>query len=222
MSKKVIALATLGVVALVAIAVAVAWLFPVFKVNSVEFTGAVRTDTDIAEDVSGINVGDNLLRVDVAGAAQSIADLPWVKAVTVNRNPPSTVEIELTEREAVVFVNRADGDHIIDSEGLPIIIGEPPFGTVEVTGTSEDDPDVLPAVIDIVNTLSDHDPALKDAVASINAPDQFDVMLRLADGREIYWGSSEDNHAKAVAMSTVIKREGQQWNISSPSMVTVR
>lgn len=222
MSKKVITLVTLGVVALVAIAVAVAWLVPVFKVNSIEFTGAVRTDTEVAEEVSGIGSGDNLLRIDVAGAAQAIADLPWVKSVTVNRNPPSSVEIILTEREAVVFVSRADGDHIIDSDGLPIIIGEPPFGTVEVTGTSEDDPDVLPAVIDIVTTLGDYDPALKDAVASIDAPDQFDVMLRLTDGREIYWGSSEDNYAKAVAMSTVINRGGQQWNISSPSMVTVR
>lgn len=222
MSKKVITLVTLGVVALVAIAVAVAWLVPVFKVNSIEFTGAVRTDTEVAEEVSGIGSGDNLLRIDVAGAAQAIADLPWVKSVTVNRNPPSSVEIILTEREAVVFVSRVDGDHIIDSDGLPIIIGEPPFGTVEVTGTSEDDPDVLPAVIDIVTTLGDYDPALKDAVASIDAPDQFDVMLRLTDGREIYWGSSEDNYAKAVAMSTVINRGGQQWNISSPSMVTVR
>lgn len=222
MSRKVISVVVVVVVALAVIAGAVAWFVPVLKVESIEFTGATRTDTELAQDLSGINTGDNFLRVDATAAARAIVDMPWVDTVTVNRKLPSTVEIILEEREPAVFVRRADGDHIIDSEGLPIIIGTPPFGAIEVTGTREDDPDVLPAVIDIVNALNDYDPALKETVASIHAPDRFDVLLRLKDGREIYWGSSENNHDKAVAMSTVIKREGQYWNISSPSMVTVR
>ena len=73
-----------------------------------------------------------------------------------------------------------------------------------------------------IRSLLDENAQLKEQIATIDAPDRFDILLRLNDGREIYWGSSENNHDKAVALSTVIKREGQEWNISSPSMVTVR
>lgn len=222
MRKKVIAIVVSVVVVLVAILAAVAWFIPILKVESIEITGATRTDTELAEELSGISSGDNLLRIDATAAALAIADMPWVSSVTVNRKLPSTVEIDLSEREAAVFVNRADGDHIIDTDGLPIIIGAPPFGTIEVTGTREDDPDVLPAVIEALNAINDYEPELKGQIAAIDAPDRFDLLLRLDDGREIYWGSSENNHDKAVALSAVIKREGQEWNISSPSMVTVR
>lgn len=222
MSKKIIAAVIAVVVALMLIFAAVAWFVPVFKVNSVVVTGATRTDTEQAEELSGINHGDNFFRIDATQAALAIAEMPWVSSVTVNRQFPSTVEITLTEREAAVFINRADGTHVIDTEGLPVIIGTPPFGTVEVTGTSEDDPDVLPAVIEVINAIDAYQPELKKEIATVDAPDRFDILLRLNDGREIYWGSSENNHDKAVALSTVIKREGQRWNISSPSMVTVR
>lgn len=222
MSRKAIALITTAVVVLIAIAVAVAWFVPVFKVESIEINGAVRTDTEVAREVSGITAGDNLLRIDATGAAHAIAEMPWVASVTLNRKLPSTVDITLTEREAAVFIRRSDGDHIIDTEGQPIVIGTPPVGTIEVTGTREDDPEVLSAVIDIISAIDDHDPKLREVIATIEAPDQFDILLRLTDGREVYWGSSENNHDKAVALSTVIQREGQRWNISSPSMVTVR
>jgi len=222
MSRKAIALITTAVVVLIAIAVAVAWFVPVFKVESIEINGAVRTDTEVAREVSGITAGDNLLRIDATAAAHAIAEMPWVASVTLNRKLPSTVDITLTEREAAVFIRRSDGDHIIDTEGQPIVIGTPPVGTIEVTGTRYDDPDVLPAVIDVITAIDDHDPKLREVIATIEAPDQFDILLRLTDGREVYWGSSENNHDKAVALSTVIQREGQRWNISSPSMVTVR
>lgn len=222
MSKKAIALVTTAVIVLVAIAAAAAWFVPVFKVESIEINGAVRTDTEVAREVSGITAGDNLLRIDATGAAYAIAEMPWVSSVTLNRRLPSTVEITLTEREAAVFIRRPDGEHIIDTEGQPIVIGTPPVGTVEVTGIREDEPEVLPAVIDIIRAIDDYDPGLRNIIATIEAPDQFDVLLRLTDGREVYWGSSENNHDKAVALSTVVQREGQRWNISSPSMVTVR
>lgn len=222
MPKKIIAIVVAVFVLLAMTLAVVAWFVPLFKVSSIEITGATRTDTDIARELSGIEVGDNFLRIDETAAGLAIVDMPWVSSVTVNRTLPSTVEIALEEREPAVFVRGRDGDLIIDTEGLPVLIGTPPFGTIEVTGTRDDDPDVLPAVIDIITAINDYEPELKEQIATIDAPDRFDILIRLTDGREIYWGSSENNHDKAVAMSTVINREGQQWNISSPSMVTVR
>lgn len=221
-SARVVVGSIAALLVLVAALAAVAWFFPLLKVTGIEVTGATRTDPEIVEEVSGIAPGDNLLRVDATGAARNIVELPWVASVTVDRVLPGTVAVTLVEREAVIYVPRADGDHVIDSEGRPIIIGQPPFGTVQVTGTDEEDPEVLPAVISVVEAIRDRDPGLTGRIDSIEARDQFDILIRLTDGREVYWGSAENNPDKAVALSTVITREGQHWNISSPTMVTVR
>ncbi|GFK19440.1 cell division protein FtsQ [Corynebacterium glutamicum] len=222
MNKKVIAIVVGVVVVLVAILGVVAWFVPILKVGNIEVTGATRTDPDQVLEVSGIVEGENLFRVDATAAGQNIVELPWVKSVTVNRALPSTITVELTEREPAVFIKRADGDHVIDTEGKEIIIGTPPVGTVEVSGADEGNSEVLPAVIAVINAIKAQDEQMTESIQVVEAPDQFDILLKMNDGREIYWGSSENNHDKAVAMSTVLKREGQRWNISSPSMVTVR
>ncbi|BAU96490.1 cell division protein FtsQ [Corynebacterium suranareeae] len=222
MNKKVIAIVVGVVVAVAAILGVVAWFVPILKVGTIEVTGATRTDPDQVVEVSGIVEGENLLRIDATSAGHNIVGLPWVKSVTVNRTLPSTVTVDLVEREPAVFVKRSDGDHIFDSEGKEILIGTPPVGTVEVSGTDEQNTEVFPAVIEVINAIKLQDAQMVENIQIVDAPDQFDISLKLNDGREIYWGSSENNHDKAVAMSTVLKREGQHWNISSPSMVTVR
>lgn len=222
MNKKVIAIVVSVIVAIVAISGVVAWFVPIFKVGTIDVTGAARTDPEQVIEESGIVEGENLLRVDATSAAQNIAKLPWVKSVTVNRGLPGSITVELVEREAAAFVKRSDGDHVIDTEGKEIIIGTPPFGTVEVSETDADNPEVLPAVISVIKAIREQDPKMTDNIEVVEAKDQFDIALKLKDGREIYWGSAENNHDKAVAMATVLKREGQSWNISSPSMVTVR
>ncbi|MFP7364465.1 FtsQ-type POTRA domain-containing protein [Corynebacterium callunae] len=220
--KKTIAIAAVSLVVIAAILAVVAWFVPILKVNTIEVTGAPITGAVVVEETSGITVGENLLRVDASGAAHKIAELPWVKTVTINRKIPSTIAIEVQERVAAVFQNTADGNVIYDTEGKPIIIGTPPPGTVEVTATDAANEAILPAVISVINSIRDQDAALLNNVATVEAPDQYDILLKLKDGREIYWGSAENNHDKAVAMATVVKREGQHWNISSPSMVSVR
>ncbi|WP_080794087.1 cell division protein FtsQ/DivIB [Corynebacterium pacaense] len=222
MRRKTVTWSIVALILLVVIGAAVTWFVPVFRVGSIEITGATRTDPTEVEEVSGIAEGSNLLRMDATAAATSIAALPWVESVTVNRRLPSTVQIDLVEREAAVFVRRGDGDHVIDTSGRAIIIGTPPPGSIEVRGAREDDPDVLPAVTAVLAAIDAQDPQLRTLIADIQAPDQFDISLHLTDGREIYWGSSDNNHDKAVALATVVKREGGSWNISSPSMVTVR
>lgn len=222
MKKKTIAIVVAVLVAIAAILGAVAWFVPILKVSSIEVNGTAATDPAAVIETSGIVEGENLLRVNVNSAAHNIVELPWVKSVTINRKLPGTISVEVQERVAAVFQSSADGDVIYDTEGKAIIIGTPPPGTVEVKATDADNPEILPAVISVINSIREQDAAMLNNVATVEAPDQFDILLKLKDGREIYWGSAENNHDKAVAMSTVLKREGQHWNISSPSMVSVR
>lgn len=219
MSKKLIAAVLAGLVALAVIVTGVVWAFPVFKVTEYDIIGTERLPVETVQEATGVAPGDNLVRVDAQEAAAGVAQLPWVRTATVTRQWPSTLGVEITERRAVLFADEEDGTHLIDETGTPFIIDTPPEGAVEVTGEGRDDPEVLAAVTEVVESLPEH---VRGQVARVDAPSDRDIELHLHDGRTVYWGSAQNNHDKALAMETVLTRQGQHWNISSPTMVTVR
>lgn len=219
MTWKKLSLALLGLVAVAAIAIGVAWVVPILKVGEVSVSGTRHLPEEQVREVSGVGTGENMLRVNVAAAATAVAESPWVRSVSVRRDWPDTIAIEVTERNAVLFTDTGEGTKLIDESGVPFLIAEPPAEAVEVTGAADEDPAELVEVAEVVASVS---PELREQVARVEVPSALEITFHLEDGRSIYWGANRDNHDKALAMETVLGREGQHWNISNPTMVTVR
>lgn len=68
--------------------------------------------------------GQNIFTVDVRGAADRIAEHPWVKTASVRRQLPDLVVVELTEREPVALL-RMDALYLVDEDGEPFKKVEP-------------------------------------------------------------------------------------------------
>lgn len=215
MPRKKILLGMAGLLVTLLVIVGLIWALPILRVSDYTVSGNARTPEEQIIGATGVSEGDNLARVDAGRAARGVADLPWVHSATVNRGWPGTLEVVVTERRAVLYTREADGEHLIDEGGVPFLIDTPPAGAVEVTG----EPDSFGGIAEAVTALPDH---VRDMVASVDVPGQHELTLHLRDGRTVYWGAPENNHDKAVAMQTVIQREGQHWNVSNPTMVTVR
>ncbi|MCK7675225.1 FtsQ-type POTRA domain-containing protein [Corynebacterium pygosceleis] len=209
----------LGVTVLLVSVGLLVWFVPVAKVGEVTVTGAGRTDGEEIVAATGIVTGANMVRVDAGRAARDVAALPWVERARVERHFPGTVSVEVTEREAVLYATRSDGDHLIDATGLPFIIDAPPVGAVEITGTREDDRELFSGVAEIIASL---DERLRSQIARVDAPGPYEITLVLMDGREVYWGAPERNHDKARAAAAALSREGRVYNVSDPVQVTVR
>lgn len=219
MTWKKLSLALLGLVAVAAVAIGVAWAVPILKVGNVAVSGTRHLPEEQVREVAGVETGENMLRVNVAAAATTVAESPWVKSVSVRRDWPDTIAIEVTERSAVLFTDTPEGTRLIDESGVPFLIAEPPAEAVEVTGAADEEPAELVEVAEVVSAVS---PELREQVARVEVPSSLEITFHLEDGRSIYWGANRDNHDKALAMETVLGREGQHWNISNPTMVTVR
>lgn len=211
MKAKKVGLTVLTLVVVCVAAVALLWTVPILKVDRVAVNGAVHLPVEQVQEAAGIREGENMLRVNVAAAAGSVADSPWVQTVTVSRTWPDTITVEITERAAVLH----DGDQLIDQNGVVFATGEPPAEAVGVTGEEA-------ALDDVAEVVAAVDPAIREKVERVEAPSPVEITFVMADGRTIYWGANEENHDKALAMATVLGREGQEWNISNPAMVTVR
>lgn len=219
MSLKRISLAAVSLVVVLAVIFGVLWAFPLFRVNTIDVRGAAHLPAEQVREATGLQPEENMLRVDVVAAANGVAGLPWVRSVTVEREWPSTVAVEITERQAVLFSGEPDGTHLIDETGTAFTIADPPPEAVEVTGEGSDDPEVLVEVAEVVDSI---DPAVREQIDRVEAPGALEIEFILGDGRTVYWGANEENHDKALAMETVLGQEGQNWNISNPAMVTVR
>ncbi|MCL0245024.1 FtsQ-type POTRA domain-containing protein [Corynebacterium sp. CCM 8835] len=195
------------------------WFVPVVKVGEITVTGAQQTAEEDIITATGVVPGANMARVDAGRAARNVAALPWIERAHVERHLPGTVSVEVTERTAVLYAARSDGEHLIDASGVPFIIGAPPAGAVEITDTREDDRELFAGAAAVVGSL---DGPLREQVARIRVSGPYEITLILLDGREIYWGAPEDNHDKARAASAALSREGRVYNVSDPVQVTVR
>ncbi|HCG2962747.1 TPA: FtsQ-type POTRA domain-containing protein [Corynebacterium striatum] len=214
MSKKSITAIVAGILAVLVLAAAAVWLFPVFKVSSFEVQGNSHVDAAQVEESSGVAVGENLVRVDARAAASGVAQLPWVKSATVSRAFPSTLYIEVIEHEAVAF---REGNLLIDAEGKEFTTDTPPEGAVEITGSAEPGSQEIRDAVDVLAALPQN---LRAQVKSLEVKDAYSMTFHLKDERTVFWGASEDNANKALAFETVLKMEGQNWNISNPELVT--
>lgn len=210
-----IALAIISLAVLIGVVIGVLWAVPILKVSQVEVQGAVNLPPDEVEAATGIQTGENMLRVNVAAAATSVAESPWVHTVTVARSWPDTITVEITERRAVLYSQEDDGTHLIDAGGVPFAIGEAPAEAVEVAGDDE-------TLADAAEVVAAVDPAIREQVARVEVPEVAEITFVMTDGRTVFWGANHNNHDKALAMSTVLGQDGQSWNISNPAMVTVR
>ena len=202
MSARRIAIIATVVVGIAALVGAVAYFMPIFKVQNFSIRGQHNTSAEDIQSATHISIGANLMRIDAPSAAHSVAQLPWVDKATVTREFPNTVDVEVQERTAALYVKRDDGEHLIDEKG-----------------TNEDDQKLFADAISVLKSLDDTSRA---AVARIKAPSQYEFSLITHDDREIYWGAPENNHDKAVATKTVLQREGAYWNVSAPGLVTTR
>ncbi len=137
-----------GVAIVVGAAGAVAWgahryamSSPRFAVRTVEISGTKRkTDTEIAK-IAGVQTGDNIFAVDSNKIEQKLLTDPWIEKVKVNRALPSTLSIELTEREAGAIATIGDRLYLVTKTGEPFkeIEDGDPFDLPVITGIEADD-----------------------------------------------------------------------------------
>ncbi|NLU61200.1 FtsQ-type POTRA domain-containing protein [Rhodococcus sp. HNM0563] len=208
------------VVALLA-AIVVAWTSPLLSVRSVEVTG---NDIITREEVlASLDVADGtpLLQVDTAEAAQRVASaLPRAASVRVQRSYPSTVRVTIVERVAVVYFDGPDGTHSVDAEGVDFAVEPPPLMTPRLVTASPGTGDpATAAAVEIIGLLP---PELAVQVKEVAAGSDSDISLILADGRVVVWGGVERSDRKAAVILPLLTQPGQQFDVASPDLPTVR
>lgn len=208
------ALALVGAVVLV-------WFTPVLGLRTVDVAGA---DDPVATSVRAavaVEPGTPLARIDLDEIAERAASVPEVAAAEVGRSWPDALVVTVTERTPVA-VTAANGRWwLVDSAGKVYrAVDAPPAGllTVELATPGEGDPATV-AALQVAAALT---PELRAQVATIAARTPFDVRLTLTDRRTVLWGDADRSAVKVQILPALLGQPGSAFDISDPTMVTVR
>lgn len=173
-----------------------------FNITTIEVTNETQYAQEDIIQLSGIEAGDNLVRLDTAVAAESIrASLPYAEKVTVKRKFPSTVEITVTEAVAVANVEYSHGYLLISASNrnlettehpvadLLIIKGFDPANDVPgdyFTSREPGEDDVLRAI-----TAATIDSGVENVYA-IDIAKHYNVIVYYENGNVFEMGSYTD------------------------------
>jgi hypothetical protein len=100
---------------------------PAFAARTLEIRGATFTSQSIIRSIVGLDGAPNVFRIQTDKAAQELARLPAVKSVTVRVDLPSTVVVDIVERDPKLVWVIGDRRYVVDQDGLL-------FGLVDSAG----------------------------------------------------------------------------------------
>jgi cell division protein FtsQ len=108
-----------------------------FRVDTVAVSGNEKYTTDEVVSASHIQTGDNLFwlnKFTVQAALEK--NLPYVGDVSIRRDLPGTIEIQVEERLPVAAIRISNGYWYIDASGRLLEMREENQNLIEVTGIS--------------------------------------------------------------------------------------
>lgn len=197
-----------------------AWFTPILSVRTVRVDGLVAVPESQVLEVLQVPDGLSMMRIDTTVMAERVAQLPKVQSARVQRVFPSSVQVTVVERTAVLYFDAPDGAHLLDSEGVEFAIEPPPPGVPKLVTASPGGADAVTRAAVAVVAVAPVD--LRLQTGEVVARSVSDIALDLRDGRTVLWGGTSDGQRKAAVVGPLLTQPGNVFDISSPNLVTVK
>lgn len=179
-------------------------------VDRLEVNGAVHTSPDEIIAASGVPTGSPLLGLDLAGARERIAGLPWVKDVYSTRSWDGVVRFTITERSPLAALATPSGWALVEENGRVLSVEQQLSGAaVPVVGLNiaQAAPGdwLEPAQRGAVLVAAELYEPVSGAVRSIQVgPEGY--VLDLHNSGRVLLGDAGEMAAKVLAVHTFIER----------------
>lgn len=191
----------------------------VFAAREVAVSGADRVSGDEVKAVAEVQMGTPLLRQDTAAIASRVESLAPVRSATVAFRWPSTVEIQVTERQAAFQRVTGGGYDLVDDEAAVFAHSDTPFDGVLPATVEGEDERLLMDVAIVAKALPKE---LRNQVTSLQAKSVDRITLTLSEGRQVVWGSADDSTLKAEVLAALLQVEAKVYDVSAPHNPTTR
>ncbi|OBK72219.1 cell division protein FtsQ/DivIB [Mycobacterium sp. 1274761.0] len=193
---------------------------PIMAVRNVVITGVGAVTQEEITTAAAVQQGTPLLQVNTDDVAERVATIRRIASARVQREYPSTLRITVVERVPVVVKDYPDGPHLFDRDGVDFAIGPPPANLPYLEADNPGPGDApTKAALEVMTALP---PDVAGQVARVSAPSVAGVILTLADGREVVWGTTDRTEEKAQKLAALLTQPGHTYDVSSPDLPTVK
>jgi cell division protein FtsQ len=201
-------------------------------VKNVVVLGNRVIDTNEILQLAHITEGSRLYDLDLLEIQRDVVSHYFLKAAVVERDPPSTVRITVTERTPVAMINTGevrflDGDgvvlpHAVSGElfDLPFISGIPQDARTEV-GSTLTHPDIREA-LEILVAAPVVSPELSHLLSEIHLRSGGDVILYAAEGAVPILFGRGDAPKKLLLLDTFWKNAVLKQGSASVQYIDIR
>lgn len=194
---------------------------PVFGVSTVKVSGLKTLTQSQVLAAADVPHGRPLARLDTAAIQRRVETLPAVAVADVSTSWPGTVEITVTERVPVAFVQVGSDYRLVDSHGqlYDERTHRPAALPLLVLPTGGDGSKTYRSTYAAAATVAASLPAsLRPKVASVQALSADSISLLMNDNRVVRWGSSDRNADKARVLAVLLGQPGTQIDVTDPDM----
>lgn len=208
------------------IAVAVAVFSPALAVKSIRVDGVVRVDGVALQAALDEQLGTPLALVDEGAIVEALEQFPLIRSFAIERQPPDSILVRISEREPIAAIARDDGYHLVDPAGVSVLVNAEPVEGVPVIDLRGQDVESV-AFRSVVEVLLAMPADLRARVVEVAAASRDDVTLSLSGvGQTVAWGSADDSALKArvlaTLMGTVDPGRAGQFDVSAPTLAIFR
>lgn len=200
-----------------------AWLVffsSVMAVRGTDVTGVEVLSHDEVEQAAQVPTGVPVATVDLDAIQARVEQLAPVRSADVSRAWPDTIAIEVTEREAVVAVDREGVWRGVDDQGVVFRdYAEQPEGMPTVTMRAATSVEALSEAAQVVGALPDD---ILTRVERLEVGSIDRIVLQLRNGDRVSWGSADQADDKARVLQVLLEQEGSTYDVTAPGRPTVR
>lgn len=202
---------SLAVVGLLLALAAAAAVSPLLDVEDVEVTGVTPERAAAVRRASGIDEGDSIVTWLPSQVADRVRALPWVADVSVTRDLPATVHIEVVPREPVGWVRAGDEVLVVDGSGRVLWRVEGPPGAIpELSGAADvAPPGGIVRPVALARVAEGLGPTLRARTVAVVLADGS-ASAQVADGPQLRFGAPRNVAVKARVAAAILASLGDQ------------
>lgn len=194
-------------------------LSPLFNILEIKVVGNQKITSEKIINMSGIVVNENAFKIDIKQAIANILQEPYIEKVEIKRVLPSTIEIQVKERQATFMLEFANGYVYINNQGymlesaeekleIPIITGyvTPVENIVPGNRLQTEDLKKMETVLKIMETAKSNE--IEKMITKIDISDEKNYTLILeGEGKTAYLGDASNINTRIQYLKLVIEKE---------------
>lgn len=200
-----------------------------------EVTGLNITTPEQIREAAALTDTSSLAELDLLTIRRAVLDNPFIKDVSVQRDPPRTLRVDVTERTPIaLLLNVQARDWLVDEDGfvLPALQSAAVHDLPVLTGTTnvqELQPGVriknprVQKALQVLKSAAAIDPLLLNLFSEVNLDQRRDLLLYTMEGGvPVIFGSTQRKEDKLRSFAAFWENVAMKYDPTSLEYVDLR